>query len=107
MNTALKLAFGALLPALFASQALACFTVYNRNNQVVYQALAAPVDMRYQLHQTLPAVYPGGHMVFSITDVSCPAVNARSATMASTVNSLSRRESYVEPPSATAARLQR
>jgi hypothetical protein len=104
MNTALKYAFGALLPTLFASQAMACYTVYNRNNQVLYHALAAPVDMRYQLHQTLPAVYPGGHMVFSITDTNCPAVNERSATRVSTVNSLTRRESYVEGPSAAPAR---
>ena len=75
MNTALKLALGALLPALFASQALACYTVYNRNNQVIYQAMQAPVDMSYQLHQTLPAVFNDGHMVFSITDTSCPPVN--------------------------------
>lgn len=104
MNTALKYALGALLPTLFASQAMACYTVYDRNNRVLYHAAAAPVDMRYQLHQTLPAVYPGGHMVFSITDTSCPAVNERAATRVSTVNSLSRHESYVEGPSAAPAR---
>jgi hypothetical protein len=104
MNTVLQYALAALLPALSASQALACYTVYNRSNQVVYHAAAAPVDMRYQLHQTLPAVYPGGHLVFSVTDTGCPAVNERSATRASTVNALSRRESYVEGPSAAPAR---
>ena len=62
MNTALKYALGALVTTVFSGQALACYTVYNSANQVVYQAQAAPVDMRYQLHQTLPAVFPGGHM---------------------------------------------
>jgi hypothetical protein len=75
MNTALKYALAALLPALSGGQALACYTVYNRANQVIYHAAQAPVDMRYQLHQTLPAIFPGGHMVFSITDTSCPPVN--------------------------------
>ncbi len=96
MNTVLKYALVALLPALSASQALACYTVYNRNNQVVYHAAAAPVDMRYQLHETLPAVYPGGHLVFSVTDTSCPPVNHARATASARVDALSRGESYVE-----------
>lgn len=75
MNTALKYALGALLPVLGMDSALACYTVYNRANQVVYHAAAAPVDMRYQLHQTLPSVFPGGHLVFSLADTACPAVN--------------------------------
>ncbi len=77
MHTARQLALGAfaLLAAVFSGQAAACYTVYNRANQVVYNAAQAPVDMRYQLHETLPAVFPDGHMVFSITDTSCPPVN--------------------------------
>jgi hypothetical protein len=75
MHSVLKFALGALITTIFSGQALACYTVYNRANQVVYQALAAPVDMRYQLHETLPSAFPGGHMVFSITDTSCPQVN--------------------------------
>lgn len=75
MNTVLKYALAALLPALSAGQALACYTVYNRANQVIYHAAQAPVDMRYQLHETLPAIFPQGHMVFSLTDNACPPVN--------------------------------
>lgn len=75
MKTALKAALGALLTTVFSGQALACYTVYNRANQVIYHARQAPVDMQYQLHQTLPAVFNDGHMVFSITDTNCPAVN--------------------------------
>lgn len=96
MNTVLKYTLATLLPVLSASQALACYTVYNRSNQVVYHAAAAPVDMRYQLHETLPAVYPGGHLVFSVTDTSCPPVNHARATASARGDALSRGESYVE-----------
>lgn len=75
MKTALKHVLGALFATVFSGQALACYTVYNRANQVIYHARQAPVDMRYQLHQTLPAVFNDGHMVFSITDTDCPPVN--------------------------------
>ncbi|WP_395055324.1 hypothetical protein [Polaromonas sp.] len=75
MTPVLKYVLGVLLTATVSGQALACYTVYNRANQVIYHAAAAPVDMRYQLHQTLPAVFNDGHMVFSITDTNCPAVN--------------------------------
>ena len=98
MNTALKYALAALLLALSAGQALACYTVYNRSNQVVYHAAKAPVDMRYQLHETLPAVYPGGHLVFSVTDTSCPPDNHARASASARLDALSRGESYVERP---------
>ncbi|MBA3592813.1 MAG: hypothetical protein H0W47_03310 [Polaromonas sp.] len=75
MKIALKVAIGALLTTAFSGQALACFTVYNPANKVIYHARKAPVDMSYQLHQTMPAVFNNGHMVFSITDTDCPAVN--------------------------------
>lgn len=92
MKNALNHALGVLLPALFSGQALACYTVYNRANQVVYHAAAAPVDMRYQIHQTLPAVFRGGHLVFSVTDTSCPPVNnARDRSVTAAVSSLSNR----------------
>lgn len=69
--------------------ALAWYTVYNRANEVVYHAAAAPVDMRLQLHKTLPAVFPDGHLVFSITDTACPPVNsARGGNVNGAVNAL-------------------
>ena len=80
MNIALQYALGVLLPVVLSTPALACYTVYNRANQVIYHAVAAPVDMRYQLHQTLPAVFPDGHLVFSVTDTACPPVNISRAT---------------------------
>ncbi len=99
MKNALKQVLGVLLPALLSSQALACYTVYNHANQVVYHAAAAPVDMRYQIHQTLPGVFPGGHLVFSVTDIACPPVNSSGDRRASTaVNSLSNRTVYSAGP---------
>ncbi len=100
MTPALKSVLGVLLTASLSGQALACYTVYNRANQVVYHAAAAPVDMRYQLHQTLPAVFPGGHMVFSITDTSCPAVDSRRFVSANrTASALADRNAYGAEPS--------
>lgn len=54
--------------------ALACFTVYDRANRVLYHAQQPPVDMRYQIHQTLPGVFPGGHMVFDDGN-DCPRIH--------------------------------
>ena len=75
MQTTVTHTIGVVLALLLGSPAMACYTVYNRANQVVYHAAAAPVNMSYQLHQTLPGFYPGGHLVFSITDTDCPRVN--------------------------------
>ena len=62
--------------AVFAGQAMACFTVYNRANQTVYSNIAPPIDMRYQIHERLPAVFPGGHMVFG-SSTDCPLIDTR------------------------------
>ena len=53
MKTALKVALGALLTTVFGGQALACYTVYNRANQVIYRAMQAPVDMQYRAGQRM------------------------------------------------------
>jgi hypothetical protein len=57
--------------ALAAGQAMACYTVYDRNNQIVYNAQTPPVDMSQPLHETLPQKYPGGHLVFG-SGADCP-----------------------------------
>ncbi len=54
-------AAGALLAT---GPALACYTVYDGQNRIVYQAQAAPVDMSRPLHETMPRAFPGGHLVF-------------------------------------------
>jgi hypothetical protein len=51
--------------------AMACYTVYDRANQVVYNAQTAPVDMSRPIHETLPARFPGATMVFDI-GTDCP-----------------------------------
>jgi len=69
MNTVRTLL--ALGAALATGQALACFTVYDRDNRIVYNAQRPPVDMSRPVHETLPAVYPGGHLVFDL-GTDCP-----------------------------------
>jgi hypothetical protein len=56
----------AAMLALGAGQAMACYMVYDRNNQVAYAGQTPPpgVDMSKPLHEALAARYPGGHMVF-------------------------------------------
>ncbi|MBI2726408.1 MAG: hypothetical protein HYX42_09175 [Polaromonas sp.] len=75
-----KFAVALSLSLLAASPAFACFTVYNAaTNQVVYSGQNAPIDMSYQIHQKLPAAFPGGHMVFGVSN-DCPAVDLRQAS---------------------------
>jgi len=62
----------AVVAALGAGQAMACFTVYDRDNRVLYNAQQPPVDMSRPLHETMPAAYPGGHLVFELGN-DCPA----------------------------------
>ncbi|CAN5455636.1 hypothetical protein BH11PSE7_BH11PSE7_24930 [soil metagenome] len=71
----LKLVAFAMLTLLAVPQAFACYTVYAPNNQIIYNAVSPPVDMSYQIHQVLPRVFPGGHMVFG-DDPNCPLVSA-------------------------------
>ena len=54
-------------------QAMACYTVYDRSNRVVYQGEESPVDMSLPLHEALAARFPGGNMVFDAA-TSCPTL---------------------------------
>jgi hypothetical protein len=58
-----------------ATQAMACYTVYDRSDRVVYQSHTPPVDMSRPLHETLPARFPGGHMIFNAA-VDCPVISS-------------------------------
>lgn len=73
----LRSKFAILLPffALATTQALACYTVYDRTNVVVYQGEKSPVDMSMQLHDTVPVRFPGGHMVFD-ESADCRVINS-------------------------------
>jgi hypothetical protein len=53
---------GALLLA--SAQAMACYTVFDGANRVMYQGTEPPVDMSQPLRDALQRRYPGGHMVF-------------------------------------------
>lgn len=70
----LKLALLCTL-GLASFNAMACYTVYDRSNQVVYNAQTPPVDMSRPLHETLPVAFPGGHMVFGAGS-DCPREGA-------------------------------
>jgi len=77
-----------LLCALLGSASMqataSCYTVYDPSG-VVYHESTAPVDMSQPLHETVPARFPGGHLVFD-TEADC----ARIVVTASTRNLSSR-----------------
>ena len=52
--------------------AMACYTVYDRNNNMVYNSQTPPVDMRRQLHETVPIRFPGSTMIFG-SGTDCPS----------------------------------
>jgi len=64
--------------ALAASPALACYTVYDRSDRVVYQSEKPPIDMSRQIHETLPERFPGGHLVFDGA-AECPVISSVAA----------------------------
>ncbi len=52
-----------------------CFTIYDSHDKMVYQSPEAPVDMSYQLHQTVPERFgSGASMVFTLSDDFCQVV---------------------------------
>ena len=72
----MKIRFAVLALACFAAApAMACYTVYDRTNTIVYNAQVPPVDMSKPLRETLDARWPGGHMVFG-NEAECPRLNA-------------------------------
>lgn len=61
--------------SLASAQAMAqCYTVYDREDRVVYQGPESPVDMSRPLHETVPGLFPGGHLVFDNITQDCAAV---------------------------------
>jgi hypothetical protein len=55
-------------------QAMACYTVYDASSRIMYRGETAPVDMSRPLHETVPARFPGGQLVFD--DGACAALPA-------------------------------
>jgi hypothetical protein len=66
----LKLAVLAAI-GLSSINAMACYTVYDRDNHVVYNAQTPPVDMSRPLRETVPVAFPGGTMIFNAS-TDCP-----------------------------------
>jgi hypothetical protein len=70
MKSKLGVLFGLLLAS---ANAMACYTVYDGNNRVVYRGLQAPVDMSLPLHQALEGRFPpGASLVFDQSPVCSP-----------------------------------
>ncbi|RYY79280.1 MAG: hypothetical protein EOO24_43805 [Comamonadaceae bacterium] len=63
--------------ALAGANAMACYTVYDSSNRVVYQGANSPVDLSRPLHQTLGARMPGAHMVFDQSATCTPVAMTR------------------------------
>lgn len=66
----LKLALACAI-GLASVNAMACYTVYDRDNRIVYNAQTPPVDMSLPLHRTVPVKFPGGTMIFG-SGTDCP-----------------------------------
>lgn len=49
----------------------ACYVVYGAGDQVVYRSPLPPVDLSRNLHETVPAIVPGGKLVFWLGDYGC------------------------------------
>ena len=62
---------------LAAGAQAACYTVMGPKGQILSETSTPPVDMSYQLHQTVPYKYgKGATMVFGIAEANCgPAVD--------------------------------
>jgi hypothetical protein len=59
--------------SLAGANAMACYTVYNSNNRVVYQGVESPVDMSVQLHESVGRRFGrGASMVFNQSDTCTP-----------------------------------
>jgi hypothetical protein len=77
----MKAKLGVLCGLMLAgSQAMACYTVYDGNNRVIYRGLDAPVDMSLPLHEALAARFPAGtSLVFDQAPTCTPVSIAQVA----------------------------
>jgi hypothetical protein len=58
-----------------AGHSVACFTVYDRTNAIVYYAQTPPIDMTPPFNDKLQKAFPGSHLVFGDT-TGCPVKQA-------------------------------
>ncbi|MDO5288907.1 MAG: hypothetical protein Q4F13_04650 [Pseudomonadota bacterium] len=67
-----KTAFFIVSLGLAAGAQAACYTVLNAKGQIISESPNPPVDMSYQLHQTVPYKYgQGATLVFGSADPDC------------------------------------
>ena len=66
-SLALACAGAVFSPAASAS----CYVVYSASQQVVYRSTEPPVNLSYQLHQTVPVLARGATLVFSPENYGC------------------------------------
>jgi len=83
----MKLKIGLLCGLLMAgANAMACYTVYDASNRVIYRGPEAPVDMSLPLHQAVAQRFPAGASLVFDQGAVCTRVNiAQVARPASTV----------------------
>ena len=48
-----------------------CYTVYDRNGKMVYASHITPVNLSFQIHETLFEKYPDGHLVYYKNSSTC------------------------------------
>ncbi len=48
-----------------------CYVVYSASQQVLYRSTEPPVNLSYQLHQTVPVLAGGATLVFSPDNYGC------------------------------------
>lgn len=93
-SLALACAGAVVSPAASAS----CYVVYSAAQQVIYRSTEPPVNLSYELHQTVPVLARGATLVFSPENYGCD----------SEVNLLAQRGGMlVSPPSVRAPRAPR
>lgn len=66
------LLFGLLLTG---ANAMACYTVYDASNRVVYRGADAPVDMSLPLHQAVSQRFPAGSSLVFDQQANCTPIN--------------------------------
>lgn len=63
----------AAFAVLSCGQALACYTVYDRDSRIIYNDPNPPVDMSVPLHQSLPKRFPAGASMVWNDSKDCPS----------------------------------
>lgn len=55
----------------------ACYTVYDKNDRVLFQDSAAPVDLSRPISEQVRATWPDGNMVMAPDSPQCVAIDGR------------------------------